>query len=59
MGNACLSNKLWETFSQYGAKEFTSYWENIAVDLGEYDWIYPDYYEEDDYDDYEEDDYAS
>lgn len=56
MGNACLSNKLWETFSQYGAKEFTSYWENVAVDLGAYDWMYPDYYEDDDYEDY---DYAS
>lgn len=55
-GDACLSNKLWETFSQYGAKEFTSYWENVVVDLSDYqDWIYPDDYCDDYYDEYEDD----
>lgn len=55
--NACLSNKLWETFAQYGAKAFTSYWKNVVIDFSHFNfWRYS---EDDDYEDYdyEDDDY--
>lgn len=54
-GQACLSNKVWETLSKYGAKEFTSYWENVVIDLSQYDWIYDDEDYDDDCDDYDDD----